>query len=134
MGSYLGVDESRQVLYVRFEGLVTNELFFDRYRQALDWNAVHGYPSGLFDCTGVTFFDVSTSAIRQVAAQPPVIPQEIRRTVVVVAPQDVIFGVARMFAILGANTRETLHVVRTMAEAYRLIGVESLDPHAVIEW
>ena len=44
---------------------------------------------------------------------------------VFVAPKDLIYGMARMFQILGEATRPDLPVVRTMDEAYSLLQVES---------
>lgn len=44
---------------------------------------------------------------------------------VLVVPKAIIYGMARMFQILGEKTRPDLHVVRTMDEAYRLLRVES---------
>ncbi|MGA7629472.1 MAG: hypothetical protein WCB11_01815 [Terriglobales bacterium] len=41
-------------------------------------------------------------------------------------PQIFIYGLARMFQILGEKSRPELQVVRTMEEAYQLLGVE--DP------
>jgi hypothetical protein len=133
MGTFLSVDASNRVLFVRFEGVLTDELLLKRYRQALEWNSVHRYESGIADCTGVDSTKLSSGAIRRIADHPPVIPKEIRRTVVLVAPQDVTFGLARMFQVLGSPTRDTAHVVRTMGEAYQLIGVASLDLQSVIE-
>ena len=44
---------------------------------------------------------------------------------VIVVPIDFIFGLARMFQMLGEKTRPDLHVVRTLDEAYRLLQIES---------
>lgn len=71
----------------------------------------------------MTNFEVSSDAIRQVAAAPPAFPPAYMRVLVV--PKAIIYGMARMFQILGEKTRPDLHVVRTMDEAYRLLRVES---------
>jgi hypothetical protein len=71
----------------------------------------------------VATFEVSSSAIRELAGRSPVIPTGYLR--VVVAPQDYIYGMVRMFQILGEGTRPDLRVVRMMDEAYRLLRVES---------
>jgi hypothetical protein len=52
---------------------------------------------------------------------------------VLVIPQIFIYGLARMFQILGEKTRPELQVVRTMDEAYFLLGVESPEFHPVID-
>ena len=48
---------------------------------------------------------------------------------VLVIPQIFIYGLARMFQILGEEARRELQVVRTMDEAYHLLGVEFPDFH-----
>ena len=133
MGTFLSVDASKRVLFVRFEGVVTDELLLQRYQQALQWNAVHRYESAIADCTAIDSTQVSASGISRIADHAPIIPKEIQRTAVLVTPQDAVFGLARMFQMLGSPTRDMVHVVRTMAEAYRLIGVECLDLQTVIE-
>ena len=44
---------------------------------------------------------------------------------VFVAPSDFIYGSIRRFQILSEKTRQNLHVVRTMQDAYKLLGIES---------
>lgn len=47
-------------------------------------------------------------------------------------PQIFIYGLARMFQILGEKNRPELQVVRTLDEAYTMLGVEFPDFHPVI--
>ena len=124
----------RRVLFVRLEGIVTDDVLLSRYRQAREWNVVHRYPSCVTDCSGVESAKVTAGAIGLIAENKPVIPKEIRRAVVLVAPQDVTFGLARMYELLSSQTRDKVHVVRTMPEAFQVIGVDSLDLQTVIEW
>jgi hypothetical protein len=124
----------KRVLFVRLEGVVTDEVLFSRYQQALEWNALHRYPCCVTDCSGVQSTEVSAGAIGWIAENPPVVPEDIRRAVVLVAPQNVAYGLARMYEMLTSQTRDQVHVVRSMPEAFRLLGVESLDLHSVIEW
>jgi hypothetical protein len=42
-----------------------------------------------------------------------------------VAAKDVVYGATRMFQVLSENTRKNVHVVRTLDEAYKLLGIES---------
>jgi len=133
MGAFLSVDEARRVLYARFEGVVTDEVLVSRYRQSREWNAVHRYLKGITDFSGVTQMNVTARAVAQVAALDPIIPNDLLRIAIIVAPQDFAFGLSRMFEMLGSKTREEVHVVRSLAEAYQLLGVESLDLHPVLE-
>jgi hypothetical protein len=45
------------------------------------------------------------------------------RLVVFVASAPHLFGIARMFEMLGAESRPNLHVVRTAEEAYEVLNV-----------
>ena len=45
--------------------------------------------------------------------------------VALVAPTDLLYGLCRMFVILGEETRPNEHVVRTIGEAYQLLKVDS---------
>lgn len=134
MGTFLSVDETHRILLCQYQGVISDEVLLSRYQQAVEWNTLHRYPSVISDFTGVTFADVSSRAVRDAAKHPPVIPEDIRRFAVIVAPHDLAFGLARMFEVLGNRTRDTFYVARTMAEAYQVIGVESLHLKAIIEW
>ena len=70
----------------------------------------------------MTDFEVSSEAIRRVAASPAAFPPGYMRLVI---PQIFIYGLARMFQILGEKTRPELQVVRSLEEAFRLLGVEN---------
>ena len=73
------------------------------------------------DLSGITQLDVSTSAITRLArSHAPELP-----TRVFVAPKDVVYGTTRMFQVLSENTRKNVHVVRSLAEAYKLLGLGS---------
>jgi hypothetical protein len=72
---------------------------------------------------GVTKFEVSSHTVRGLARSAPAIPVGYAR--VIVAPQAHLYGMMRMFQMLGELTRPDLQVVRTMEEAYQLLRVES---------
>lgn len=44
---------------------------------------------------------------------------------IIVAPQNVLYGLSRMLELLSTDTRHNIHVVHTMDEALKLIGVPS---------
>ena len=132
MGVFLSLDEESRVLYIRFEGIVTDDVLLYRYQQVREWVAVHGYSSSISDFSEVTSFKVTSVGVKQLVAHSPLVPDEFLR--VVVAPQDIAFGMTRMFGILGSSTRSRVDAVHTLAEAYRLIGVESLDLSPVMDW
>jgi len=132
MGVFLSFDELHRVLYIRFEGIVTDDVLLSRFDQVRAWIAGNGRFSSITDFTGVDSFRVTASGVSQLAANPPLVPDSFLR--IVVAPQDEIFGMTRMFEMLGSATRNRVDVVRTMAEAFQVAGVQSLDLHPVLDW
>ena len=77
------------------------------------------------DCSLVTEFDVSADLIRQLANQEPVLSDPTRPRFIV-ASKALVFGLARMFQIMGEHSRPLLRVVRTMDETLVALGVKSL--------
>lgn len=104
---------------------MTGARLLEFYTAATKFMASHPPCRGILDFSHVTEFEVSSDAIRQVAAAAPVFPPGHMRIMVI--PQTFIYGLARMFQILTESTRPELHVVRTMEEAYSLLDVESPD-------
>lgn len=77
------------------------------------------------DTSGVTSFDVNPETIRYLATSRPQVPPGCARYIV--APADFMFGIARMFEILGGSSRPDLRVVRSLAAAYKDLGLA--EPH-----
>jgi hypothetical protein len=118
-------DAKNNILRATLEGSMTGAILLDLYARASEYAASHPPCRGILDFSRVTDFEVSSDAIRQVAAAPPALPAGYMRVLVI--PQIFIYGLARMFQILGEKTRPELQVVRTMDEAYCLLGVEFPD-------
>jgi len=79
--------------------------------------------AGIADLSAVKTFGVSGQTMRTVARQPPY-PEEIPRFIV--APQDHLFGMARMYELSETKTERKLHVVRSREQALAALGVK--DP------
>jgi len=116
-------DATNNILRGTLDGRMTGAILLNFYAAATKYMASHPPCRGILDLSGVTEFEVSSNAIRQIAAAPPAFPTGYMRVLVI--PKDFIFGLARMFQILGERTRPELQVVRTLDEAYRLLKVES---------
>jgi hypothetical protein len=125
MGFVLEFDAKNNILCATLEGRVTDAILLDSYAAAARYATSHPPCRGLWDCSGVTESEVSGDTIRQVAEKPPIIPTGYMR--VIVASQDYLFGMMRMFQILSETSRPDLHVVRTMDEADRLLIADSLE-------
>ena len=121
----LDFDAKNNILRGTLEGPMTGVMLLDLYAEGMRYAASHPPCRGILDFSRVTDFEVSSEAIRQVAAAPPAFPSGYMRVLVI--PQIFIFGLARMFQILGEKTRPELQVVRTMDEAFHLLGVEFPD-------
>jgi hypothetical protein len=116
-------DTKNNLLRVTLEGRLTDAILLDAYATVARYVISHGPCRGLVDISGVTKFDVSSNAIRELTRRSPAIPKGYMR--VMVAPLDSMFGMVRMFQILTELTRPDFHVVRAIDEAYRLLRVES---------
>ena len=78
---------------------MTPAILLDLYAAAAKYMASHPPCRGILDFSGVTGFEVSSEAIKQVAAAPPIFPAGYM--LVLVTPKDFIYGMARMFQILS---------------------------------
>jgi hypothetical protein len=132
MGILLSLDELHRVLYIRFEGVVTDDVLLKSYDRVREWVSSHGPASSITDFTEIASFEVTANGVSQLAANSPLVPDNFLR--IVVAPQDEVFGMTRMFGMLGSGTRNEVHVVRLLADAYQLAGVESPEFHPILYW
>ena len=123
MGFVVDFDARNKVLRVTLEGRVTDEIMLDAYATVAKYAASRGPCRGITNVLPVTKFEVSSNAIRQMASSTPAFPIGYMR--ILVAPSDYIFGMARMFQMLGDRTRPDLQIVRTLDEAYRLLQIDS---------
>ena len=120
-------DPSNKILLLRFDGQLTDDAVAELY-QAIrkHWIAADA-SMGIVDFSSVTDFALSGDLIRKLANQEPCIPDATSRPRVIVAPQAHVFGLTRMFQILGETTRPLLSVVHTLDEALAALGIHS--PH-----
>lgn len=116
-------DAKNNILRGTLDGRMTGAILLDLQARTAKYMASRPPCRGILDFSKVTDFEVSTAAIREVAASPPVFPAGYMRVLVI--PRDFIYGLARMFQILTEETRPELRVVRTMEEAYGLLEVSS---------
>ena len=120
------LDATHRVLLFRFTGDVSEQRIGRFYDEAGTQIARIQPRAAIFDFTAVTSFDVSSASVRNLAAASPLIPN-VACPRVVVAPATHIFGMSRMFQILGENSRPSLKVVHSMAEALAVIGLDLPD-------
>ena len=115
-------DPINRVVCWRLRGEITEKLFAESLRLVSDILADTNPKSGIIDLSLVTSFHVSTETIKQTADSKPVFPSELPR--IIVAPTDHVYGLARMFGVFSEQTRKNIRVVRTMDEAYTILGIK----------
>lgn len=119
----LEFDAEKKVLRLLAQGIVTDQLLLDGNTLLKACYSRLGRCSCIVDYTGATKITISRAGIRHLANKLPIFPMDC--LVLNIAPQHVMFGMARMFQSLS-ETRTNFHVVRTMQEALNMIGVQSV--------
>ena len=107
------------------EPRITNELLGEAIRATAQYAIATDAYAAIADYSSAIQVEVSASFIRQIALQEPTMPRADQRGRIVVVTDDVGFGLARMFHMLGEPTRPLFLVVRTFDEALEALGVES---------
>lgn len=118
---YFEFDSSNGILRCRLGGDVTNESLKDCYRVAVECAALTNPRVGIADFSDVVSVDVSSQTVRDLAHRTPGMPGSRPRFLVV--PSAHMYGLARMFQQCGSEARPELRVVRSLDEAYTLLGV-----------
>ncbi|MFZ3213241.1 MAG: hypothetical protein WA188_17195 [Terriglobales bacterium] len=121
MAYYFEFDSSNRILRCRFEGDVSDETLKECYDVAGRYAALTDPGAGIMDFSNVDSFNVSSQMVRELAHRGPVMPGSCPRFLV--APSSHTYGLARMFQQCGSEARPELHVVRSVDEAYTLLGV-----------
>jgi len=115
-------DPANGIPCLRYIGQISDELIKKAYK-ATPAAVLKTNPRGMIiDLTEVTAFDVATQTIHELADyQPTVKDPSVPR--IIVAPTPYLFGMSRMFQILGEHKRPMLRVVRSPDEAYAQLDV-----------
>jgi hypothetical protein len=116
---------TQRIFRARFEGTVTFETLRKFIGDTSNFVLERGHGSliGIVDFGDVTTFDLSPQDVRELAILPPAI-QDREALRFIIAPSPAIFGLARMFELLGQETRPNLHVVRSPKEVWVILGFE----------
>lgn len=78
--------------------------------------------SELIDCTGITNLDISIQLLQDTASAQSIFSKDSKH--VIVAPLDYLYGLARMSQMFAEQTKPNVVVVRTLAEAYEMLGMK----------
>jgi DNA-binding NarL/FixJ family response regulator len=116
-------DRTNRILRCCLKGRITNELMKD-FHAGMKEPARRVQPdAGVVDTSTVVSFEVSSEAMRELVAAPPIMPSASAR--VVIAPSPNVYGLMRMFEREVRGTRPNFHVVRADREAWAILGVPS---------
>jgi hypothetical protein len=132
----LHFDVKNKMLRQSYQGRLTDAVLVEGYTRVGGYVAKHPPCKMIVDFSDVTLIEVSSHTVRTLAATPPALPDGCERVVVV--PQNALYGLVRMFQILGETSRPNLNIVRTMEAAYQFLGIESaefspIDPQDFVE-
>jgi len=121
MSYVIDLDLTQEVLRVTTTGTVAHQECRDRYARLRHFAATGGPYAGIFDISGVTKDELSAEAIRDLAHEPPAVSRPVLR--VAVAPRLVDYGMGRMFELWRDGMGGQFQVVRSVDEAYTMLGV-----------
>ena len=124
MGFFLEFDDANNTVKLTFETAITiADIGGGAYSALRDFVASRPPCKGIADFSQVTTVEVPGHTTRDRAKLPPAMHGE--QMFVIVAPQDHVYGLSRMFAMMAEQTRPHVHVVRTLDDAYRMLGIRA---------
>lgn len=118
------VDETRGLVELVFAGELTDAEFKETANRYL-LEPFAALPLGLFDLSDVTVMDVSAESVRDVARRVAlhVDPRLEEGKLAIVAPRDLLFGMARMYEMLRNDSPVEVRVFREREEAESWLGL-----------
>lgn len=123
MSHTLEFDPQERLIRVTFHGELTDDGASDLYWSVHNFLSSHEVRGGILDLSPVTSLAVALDTVRRLAKNPPLFKAPQVR--VIVAPGDLIFGMARLFQISRSEIHSELYVVHTLDEAYKIHGLKS---------
>jgi hypothetical protein len=114
-------DASYKVARGTFYGAVDDDLLGASYKRMGKAARAHKPEMAILDFSYVSRFLVSVGMISRMAVSRPNVADPYPRCVV--APDDVAYGMSRMFQALSEEKRRNFHVVRSISEAYEVLGL-----------
>jgi len=113
---------ANRILRLRFEGTVTDEELTTAYRLLAVHTERTPPRAGVADFSEVADFQVTTETLRRLAYSPPALAnRDVPRFIV--APSQVIFGLARLFESHGAPTRPNFCIVRAPEDVWLALSI-----------
>lgn len=116
------IDRTARVIFSTFAGEITEADFRSAVEAMSTWPGFDPAFSHIIDFSNVTAANISSEFVRGLARRPSIFSREARQ--VIVAPQDYVFGMARMAQMLREQQRPHVEVVRSLNAACELLGIQ----------
>jgi hypothetical protein len=116
MSMSYSIDPARRLVLTRVRGIVSTSDMQDLTNRMLADPRFDPEYRGLADLAEVTEVTIDARAMAETAAMPLYQPGTRRA---LVAPSDIAFGMARMFAVYAERSGQEVRVFRDLAEAER---------------
>jgi hypothetical protein len=121
MPSHFEYDSEHKILLLVFEGNLEDREILAAASNVTEQVRRIQPRAGITDFSAVTKVSVSSNAVRLAAERPS--PYHEHTPIFIVAPEDHMFGLARMYGMVGHRTRSKLEIVRSRQEALASLGV-----------
>lgn len=121
MPTKLKIDRAAGVVYSTLYGELRPPDLVRHIAEIREHPDFNPFFSELVDATQVTSLDLPSGDIQRFAMQDSPFEPSAQR--VLVASEDLVFGLARMFQTFGSDRRPNFAVVRTLAEAHQFLGL-----------
>ena len=121
----------QNVLRCTMSGHVTDKDLLDCHKMASRYVRQTDPTTAILDLTPVGSIEISPSTVQGLARSEPAFPPS--RLKFIVAPSDHLYGMSRMYQLIGEQLRPRLQVVRSLNEAYAALGIEDLHFELIAE-
>lgn len=115
-------DPAQLLLWITFAGELDDAHLVRTFESAHRWTGQRNIRRGMLDGRALTLVSIPSETIRALAHRRPMLPQDSDRAIV--TSQDFFFGLARMYQIMGGESRERLRICRTLEEAFEYLQIE----------
>jgi hypothetical protein len=115
----LKIDPQRKVVHSAFYGRITDAELLGHHKRIAADPDFNSQFADIVDFSDVTDPAITESAIAALAANPSLFSSSAVH--IVIAPASVVFRLGARFKELVRSSRPNFHVVKTRAEAYRLL-------------
>ncbi len=114
-------DTGRKVIFLTLEGVITDAEISEHLAKMRSDPAFNASFSRFVDCSRITEWKVSVSAIQRAAQR---VRNDAGRKTAIFAPQDMSFGTARMLEAMTADSQGKTMVFRDIDETKKWLGID----------